>query len=1025
MKRLIRVFAAILSFLLLGIFAFIVSIPYFIEGDRFRRTVADELSSASGLTAEVGKLSFSFPRGIGIRLKNFELREDWGRSLIRSEEIFLGIRALPLLRRKLIIHQLVLTGPKVQWVRDQQGRAVLLKVLDTLILKMQNKEKQMWLQPSFQLSKVGVDGGILYLGEPGDPVRTFYNVQFAIRKGALLNRLQMKLSAQLEPDKTEGWVQIVGRTKIPAGLLDLGSNPVTLDVAVDSLSGPRLRAYLEEFIGLDEIEGVFKVQARLEGVFAKEMKLKGRAEFSALSMTMAKIFTHPKFLGNGRLDFKGVLSPRKIQFTTLNLGSSEISFESSLLVEDQFSKDPLVQFQLKSPDIEIGTVKEYLPIRILRGPVWPYLNRVLTKGKCRFEQVGVLGRVTALKRIGSVGFEDLLRMKVDCMDGAADLVGDNYLPVRNLMGKMVLENGLLRFVDFRGNYGKSNLKAQGELKGVFVGDEILRLDVKGDLDLTQIRDQFGLRLFGAETGRISSEFKELGGQGTLNLQFLGEFGEVDRYHYEGSVSLHEAYLHHRLLPLPASQIRGVIRFSPNEIYTAETNLNYGSTQLVLRGGITDYTASDPIVRLSLATEKGRFAEVASLLFPQVRASDPGSITGQVQLQGKLGQWKDSQMTGAIEFRDVDLNLSFLREPLKSVQATAKLNGTALAFQGSGLLVGRPIRFSLQMRNRNEPNASIDLSGKGVDLALFFPEAGFGQKREGGDLYGALRVVGRVDFEQSRIEDRPLDFFSADFGLRDRVWELTRLYMRSGGGRFRGKGFVSDRLSSEGVRFEVEGKVEAFDLRELFLWAGLPPTESTGKVSLEGKLNGFGTNGVERKKNLTGTLHVRSEKGIVKRFPALVQILNVVDFTRWLTLRLPDFNSQGLPYKSVTADIQVKDGHYKTENLLLDSDLVKITAAGGIDSRTSAIDFKVAVRPFATVDNLVGKIPLIGAGLSLIQGSVVVAHLRVHGTMDEPRIVAAPQDTLTDFFRRALQLPQSLIPFSKKEEKKEPESLLGQ
>jgi hypothetical protein len=86
-----------------------------------------------------------------------------------------------------------------------------------------------------------------------------------------------------------------------------------------------------------------------------------------------------------------------------------------------------------------------------------------------------------------------------------------------------------------------------------------------------------------------------------------------------------------------------------------------------------------------------------------------------------------------------------------------------------------------------------------------------------------------------------------------------------------------------------------------------------------------------------------------------------------------------------------------------------------------VDFKVAIRPFATVSNLIGKIPLIGPGLNLIQGTVLVAHVRVHGPIENPRIFPAPQDTLTDFFRRALELPQALVPFPKAKKQDESSS----
>ncbi len=80
--------------------------------------------------------------------------------------------------------------------------------------------------------------------------------------------------------------------------------------------------------------------------------------------------------------------------------------------------------------------------------------------------------------------------------------------------------------------------------------------------------------------------------------------------------------------------------------------------------------------------------------------------------------------------------------------------------------------------------------------------------------------------------------------------------------------------------------------------------------------------------------------------ALVQFLNVLDLSRWFTLQLPDLSKQGIRFRAITGDFKVSQGVYYTENLVVDSDDLRMTGAGKIDVVKDEIDLVVAVRPFS-------------------------------------------------------------------------------
>src|SRR5207244_6964146 len=87
------------------------------------------------------------------------------------------------------------------------------------------------------------------------------------------------------------------------------------------------------------------------------------------------------------------------------------------------------------------------------------------------------------------------------------------------------------------------------------------------------------------------------------------------------------------------------------------------------------------------------------------------------------------------------------------------------------------------------------------------------------------------------------------------------------------------------------------------------------------------------------------------------ILNLLDLSRWFTFKLPDLTKQGIRFRNITGDFKVTNGVYYTENLLVDSDDLRMSGAGKIDVPKSEIDFLVAVRPFAGIDTAINYIPL--------------------------------------------------------------------
>jgi len=254
-----------------------------------------------------------------------------------------------------------------------------------------------------------------------------------------------------------------------------------------------------------------------------------------------------------------------------------------------------------------------------------------------------------------------------------------------------------------------------------------------------------------------------------------------------------------------------------------------------------------------------------------------------------------------------------------------------------------------------------------------------------------------------------------------VWRLSNLTARAGGGAITGVTTIVDKPDTLGI--VTEPKVQAVPIETFLKWFIITNTEMTGKVFLGGKLETVGKDDAERKQNLNGAFHLRIEEGTINRMRVLVQLLNLLDLSRWFTLQLPDLTKEGIRFRAITGDFKVIKGVYATENLVVDSNDLRMTGFGKIDVPKDELDFVVAVRPFAGIDTALNYIPLLGRSVAAIKNSFLVASFNIKGPIDNPTITPAPLGTVAEWFWGVLGIPKSIIGLgegeSTKEELKEP------
>ena len=469
----------------------------------------------------------------------------------------------------------------------------------------------------------------------------------------------------------------------------------------------------------------------------------------------------------------------------------------------------------------------------------------------------------------------------------------------------------------------------------------------------------------------------------------------------------------RLGEFALSEIRGDVSVSPKEIKAQKVRSLLSGAPVQIQLVLKDYAAENGTFDLVVDSPGVKAGIIAQLLLSTGSLQDPGVVRGSVHYQGALNTVEGRRFTGNLDLANVQLTVQPLLQPLRELNGKVKVDEEGVEFQNlRGLIAGFPGIFNGRWRYGQKPQLLFDFASPSLDVTHLLSQV----DPESTEIYANLQAVGKIAVAKGRLGGFEFSDFRSDVVIDRRVWRFTNPTMRSAGGLIEGTATLTDKPDL--LAFAVAPKIQGVPVQTFLKWFDMSTTEMTGKVNFTGSVESSGRDGAERKRNLHGAFNLKIEDGTLHRLRILVQILNLLDLSRWFTFKMPDLGKQGIRFRKITGDFKITNGVYSTHNLIVDSDDLRMTGEGKIDVPKDEIDFLVAVRPFAGIDTAISYIPLIGRGIAAIKNSFLVASFTVKGPIDEPTITPAPLSTLSEVVLGVLGIPKNIIGLLGEEKKDE-------
>ena len=195
---------------------------------------------------------------------------------------------------------------------------------------------------------------------------------------------------------------------------------------------------------------------------------------------------------------------------------------------------------------------------------------------------------------------------------------------------------------------------------------------------------------------------------------------------------------------------------------------------------------------------------------------------------------------------------------------------------------------------------------------------------------------------------------------------------------------------------------------------------TGEARVTGTIRGHGKNPHGLYPTLNGKMEVLLENGRIFKSPerAVWKIISILNLPAVLQGKV-DLEKDGLPYNKISATVLARNGLFETENLIIDSPIVKITAAGNYDLPTDQIDMVWAVSPFGSYSQFLKTIPLFGRLFAGDRKGLATALFSVKGSIGDPEVTYLPMKSFAtgvtglaqlafDILKNTVMLPIDLM-----------------
>jgi uncharacterized protein YhdP len=833
---------------------------------------------------------------------------------------------------------------------------------------------------------------------------------------------------QPNPKGPDGSVSIVGKLFPLLGSLEWSKIRIAAEVQGKNLNPLPFWPYYGSKVPINGIGGSLDIDAQYEGNFRGLFRSWGQIKVRDVALDYSQVFGTVLKPKTFVVDYDVRLTRRSLIIPEVTFRLPEIEIRGRCALHEIRSRSRRIEAFASTGSFRLDEIKQYLPFRIVSPELGAIWNEVTRRGEGRIVSVRIGGPITDFSKLEDPKKADLIYGKMR-LDGVTFPFARDFQPLENISGWVTLEEGSFRFQDLKGSYGKSTLNATEMMISRVYSSPRLNLTLDGEINLKGAMDM-------AKPGGFLEKgipVEDMSGKGDLRLKISVSLKGPSKLSYDGHLHLKGARLTIKKVHLPVAAVSGEVAFSNDRCRFIGLKGKLGKSAFGISGQVENPWPGEPGRQRLNLTLRGEFdlGEWFSRFLPVVSPGISKAMTSfsdisgaarlTLELKGRGTGLKGIRYKGKVSLREATFRhrrmASLVRFSKGEVRFTSKvirLSGMDARLKGSNLRIEGSVRDYLVWKR-----SKIDLRIRAQHLDIGDFE--FKSETRGEWIWKdeiTLPEFGWVTLRVERGKWRHTEFSdgTADISLAKGRLTLERFHCDLRGGKLDATAWLDLALKGE-MAFALNPTLSHGDASRFFKDFGLQERLwITGGFNLGGSLMGRGSNGKEIRRSLEGKLRVEMEKGRIRRWRILSKVFSVFNVLQLFRGRLPELRGEGMPYKRITADIGITHGIVRTDNLLVDSDAMRITVIGEADVADENLDVTMGLCPLGTVDAIISNVPVVGRILTGEDEAVIAYYVEVKGDFSNPKVKHIPLKSmergLLGMIKRVLETPIHVIPMTK-------------
>jgi uncharacterized protein YhdP len=602
------------------------------------------------------------------------------------------------------------------------------------------------------------------------------------------------------------------------------------------------------------------------------------------------------------------------------------------------------------------------------------------------------------------------------------------LPERltGMQGRIILADGSVQFDQVTGHFGDTVVQVHGTMTGgtkSLFQDFVMR--ARGDAaHMAQLAPRTAITSQGTFEGILSTAVVLSGSTATPHVRgavVLDEskvflpgmvekpIGAKATVEFEGNVARANTMTMNRVeLILPSMRIlaKGVIQLGDR--YKIDVAVTTGTLSLP---------------SLPEWVSKGRF--------------EAGELEISLDVKGKGTDWKAWRITGWAALtnglmlaKGIEGHIQDLYARVKLVRNGAEVKRLSFKVQDSDVALEATIRNWIA-----KPVITGKIESNQLDLDLLIPKGERTPMREFLETLAATSQV-TVSAAVARGHYKHMKFgaLSARLTIQDGALDIDHITAESTHGQVAGRMVVQLPWKSP-ADIELSLRATGMPVDDLLKLTNTEIHGVSGQMRLSSSIRGHGRNPHGIYPSLNGKAEVLLENGRILKSKerAVWKIISILNLPAVLQGKV-DLEKEGLPYNKIAGTIVIQNGLAQTENMVIDSPILKITGAGNYDLPTDQLDFVVAVSPFGSYSQFLKAIPLFGRIFAGDRKGLATAIFTIKGAVQDPEVTYLPMKSFAtglsglaqlavDVLTNTLTLPIDLM-LSDEENGTEPEGMLA-